>query len=155
MRYSFVLILLIFSFFPACKRNNEHTQSCARVTQSQKEQAKTFPDNSCDLVDRSNLGKGIACLVAAPAVGGVGTILSCVTAFVCGGIGCCGYSLAACLPAIGIFAGTLIGTGFIFYKGCSYLSQHARSVKERERRRKEEREKICEEQLLAANGVSL
>jgi hypothetical protein len=135
MRSIFCLTLLVLSLFPACKRNNEHTQSSAVSSKHQAKQLRTLPGDTCELVAPSKLGRGIVCLVATPVVAGAGTFLSLFTAVACGGIHFFGFSLVACLPAIGIFAGTLAGTGFVFYKGCSYLSQHARANKERERAR--------------------
>ncbi len=131
MRSILILSLLVVSLFPACKRNNKHTQSSAVSTKCQVVQAEAFPDGTCDLVDRTKLHKGVACLVAAPATLGAGASLS---YSVLVGPGCCVPGGAAFLIAFGIGYVSIGATVFLLYKGCSYLAQHARANKERERR---------------------
>lgn len=152
MRYSLFLILLIFSFFPACKRINEHTQRKPVVAKHQIEQTKALPGETCELVDRSKLHKGVACLVGAPTVLGAGAGLSYSVLI---GPGCCVPGAAAFFAAAGIAGLSVVAAVFLLCKGGSYLCQHARANKERERRRKEERESMRKERILADNGASL
>lgn len=139
MRSILILSLLGLSLFPACKRNNEHTQSCARVTKCQKKQTEALHEGACELVDRSRLKKGAACLVGAPTVLGAGAGLS---YSVLVGPGCCVPGAAAVLIVAGITCVSVAGAVFLLCKGGAYLmhdsclAQHARANKERERRRK-------------------
>lgn len=155
MRSILILSLFVVSLFPACKRNNEHTQSSAMSTKLQTKQSRTLPDDTCEPVDRSNLHKGIACLVAAPATAAVGT--GATFLLLLGSVGTfgipTGHGMVGCISpiiplwfgfplAIGVFAATIVGTGILFTKACTYLSAHARAVKARERARCNSRKKI-------------
>lgn len=142
MRSILILSLLVVSLFPACKRQGKHSPVTSTTHVCKFKQDNNLAD-ACELVDRSKLGKGIACLVAAPVTlfgGGVAAGLP-----ICLGA----YFLCPPLVVIGscVALGTAVGTGTLIWKGCTCLSQHARANKEREQFRCKSCKKIHVERV--------
>ncbi len=140
MRSILFLSLLVLSLFPACKRQGKHSPVTSTTHVCNFKQDNNLAD-ACELVDRSKLGKGVACLVAAPATLGVGVFMG--ANLIMAGMVVPGFGLLGSGVAIGAFA----GFGFLVWKGCTYLSQHACANKEREQFRCKSCKKIHVERV--------
>lgn len=154
MRSILILSLLVLSLFPACKRNNEYTQSSTVSTKHQAKQAEALSNDVCEPVDCSNLYKGIACIALAPVTAAAGVFIPVLIALPFA------FTVKFIVPmwilplpvyclVAAIFVTAMVGAVVLLCKGCSYLVQHARAVKARERARCKVCKKIHKKEEIA------